>query len=123
MKMGMSVLWVRLGTCWLVCELLAASALCIWTLAVHLLSDGDAGVIHVWCWVIRTVNRPGSSMPPERSVRRFADRGQSVSHCDSHAAGLQGVGRVCYTRGYFQGRSSPHSPLVGLFKPHSISNK
>jgi hypothetical protein len=29
---------------------------------------------------------------------------------------LRYVGRVCYTRGYFQGRSSPHSPLVGLFK-------
>jgi hypothetical protein len=26
-----------------------------------------------------------------------------------------GVGRVCYTRGYFQGRGSPHSPLVELF--------
>jgi hypothetical protein len=25
------------------------------------------------------------------------------------------VGRVCYTRGYFQGRGSPHSPLVELF--------
>jgi hypothetical protein len=27
----------------------------------------------------------------------------------------EAVGRVCYTRGYFQGRSSPHSPLVRLF--------
>jgi hypothetical protein len=31
------------------------------------------------------------------------------------------VGRVCYTRGYFQGHSSPHPPLVQLFNKLSIS--